>query len=391
MLEVRTEPVDEPRSLRVDRDVGTGRCGEVRLVEDEEVERPRELVGLLAGDRAVEHVFTLGAFQPVDRRDEPRVRLDRVDVAPTGSGDLPLIGRVENAKLDTESFTHLDLPFLDQASWTDDECVADAVAEDELLKDEPGFDGLAEPDIVSDQQQRPGHIERSDEGFELVGLQVDARPVRRLEHVLVGVRDRSPSDGPKECVEASGVVPLAGRRCRDLELVEHGPLGLDLPDELSRHALVVLADRPHGHDVIRAERAVLEWVDMGDNPCRTADVHGVSQLRKPICSHHSPQPLLTLASRSFRATTEGTVPLRRDASPRHGRISESAEPGVHLSAYELDGLVLHIDLLGPPSRLEPCLSVGVGSVSLVRPPRPVSTRRCWQRPAQDLLDVAKLQ
>ncbi len=82
-------------------------------------------------------------------------------------------------QLHTEAFAHLKLPLLDQSGRADDQGVADPVAQDELLQDEPGLDGLAQADVVSDEQERPGHVEGTDEGLELVGTRRECHPRSR--------------------------------------------------------------------------------------------------------------------------------------------------------------------------------------------------------------------
>ena len=52
-------------------------------------------------------------------------------------------------------------PLHAQCRRRQDEHPADASAQQELLQDEPGFDGLAEPDIVGDEQIHPRHLQRA--------------------------------------------------------------------------------------------------------------------------------------------------------------------------------------------------------------------------------------
>ena len=49
------------------------------------------------------------------------------------------------------------------------------MAQDHLLDDEAGLDGLAEPDVIGDEQVDPGHREGPHHGVELVVLDGDPR------------------------------------------------------------------------------------------------------------------------------------------------------------------------------------------------------------------------
>ena len=81
---------------------------------------------------------------------------------------------VDDAKLEAELVAHLIAPLQLEASRADDQDGARAVAKDQLLDDEAGLDGLAEADVVGDQQVDPRHLQGARDGVELVILEGDA-------------------------------------------------------------------------------------------------------------------------------------------------------------------------------------------------------------------------
>ncbi|MCX5110033.1 hypothetical protein OOK13_16075 [Streptomyces sp. NBC_00378] len=84
------------------------------------------------------------------------------------------------------------------------------MAEHELLHDQTGLDGLAEADVVGDQQIRPRHGQGPHDGGELVVLDLGPGPERGLEGGLVGGGDRTPADRVKEGVQACRGVDTGG-------------------------------------------------------------------------------------------------------------------------------------------------------------------------------------
>jgi hypothetical protein len=130
--------------------------------------------------------------------------------------------------------------------------VRDAVAEHELLRDEAGLDGLAEPDVVGDEERHARHLDGADDGVELVVLHLDAAAEGALERAPVGRGDGPPRGGVEEGVEALGRVEAGGAG-------EGGPFedagaGLDLPDHGELLAEAVVFEGGEGHEVLEAAR-----------------------------------------------------------------------------------------------------------------------------------------
>lgn len=63
---------------------------------------------------------------------------------------------------------------------------------DQLLRDQPGFDGLSEPDIICDQEANARHACGAHHRRELVLLDLDTTTERSLKNIALGQRRRAP-------------------------------------------------------------------------------------------------------------------------------------------------------------------------------------------------------
>ena len=70
----------------------------------------------------------------------------------------------------TKALLQLLLPLDGDGGGRDDKDPLDALAEQELLEDEPGLDGLAQAHVVGDEEVDSGEFQSFAQGLELVGL-----------------------------------------------------------------------------------------------------------------------------------------------------------------------------------------------------------------------------
>src|SRR5690554_7446692 len=87
------------------------------------------------------------------------MRCPRVGVDAAFAPQLLDVSSVDHAEVEAELLQHLDTPFFLQRSGTDDQDGTGAVPEQHLLDDQSGLDGLAQPDIVRDEEVDAGHVD----------------------------------------------------------------------------------------------------------------------------------------------------------------------------------------------------------------------------------------
>ena len=97
----------------------------------------------------------------------------------------------------------------------------------------------------------------ADERVELVVLDLDAAPERRLQGPAIGRGDRAPADGVEEGVEDSRIVKA--RRLWQRAPLERPCARLDLPDDLERFAGAVVLDRRKGDQMLVVSRRLMDW------------------------------------------------------------------------------------------------------------------------------------
>ena len=202
------------------RAAGGAPAGVVRLVEDDQVPR----LGVEQHGGAV-----LPAHQ-VARRDDhglfvPAARVDLALVAPAqrarrvAAQPAPVVDR----PVEVELLAQLDLPLLQDRPRREDENALRQAREPRLAQQQPRLDGLAEADLVRDQElRRPPRVETI-EGPELVRPGLDGRRGLAHSRPAAGQRRRLPDECPDE-------PPAVGRR-------ERGRMRPDLSRRRGRPAL----------------------------------------------------------------------------------------------------------------------------------------------------------
>ena len=88
---------------------------------------------------------------------------------------------VEHREGEAEARLQLVLPLQDDRRRARDDDAADLLAQEQLADDQPRLDGLAEADVVGDEEVDAGQQQRLAQRLELVGHHLDAGAERRLE------------------------------------------------------------------------------------------------------------------------------------------------------------------------------------------------------------------
>ena len=148
----------------------------VGLVDDEHVKGVAARRGGAPGlgqDVAQE---TLGAHtrQPVHGDDDARVETEGVGGQSVGATGLGQSGGVDDGEVQAELVPHLLTPLVGQAGRAHNDHRAGPVAQEELLDHQAGLNGLAQADIVGEQQVGARGGQGPAQGLELVELQGDA-------------------------------------------------------------------------------------------------------------------------------------------------------------------------------------------------------------------------
>ena len=157
--------------------------------------------------------------------------------------------RVDDAELQAELVPHLVAPLDLQAGGQTTRTLRARWRSSSSCDDQPRLDGLAQADVVGDEQVHAGHLERAHDRVELVVLDLDAAPERRLEVLLVGRGDRAPANGVEEGIEPARLVEALrlGKRL----LADDAGARLELPDDPQLLAEPVVLDGEELDEVLR--------------------------------------------------------------------------------------------------------------------------------------------
>jgi len=182
------------------------------------------------------------AAQPREADDRQGVDGERVGGGAEVAADVGAAFGVDDGEVEAELVGHLVAPLHGEAGGADDKDPLGAVAQQEFLRDQAGFDGLAQADVVCEQQVDAGCLDRSVDRFELVVLDRDAGPERGLEGLDVGRGDGGPADRVEEGGQTLGPVEAGGVEVRQGADREDLAAGLDLPDHLQCVAVAAVLD-----------------------------------------------------------------------------------------------------------------------------------------------------
>ena len=192
---------------------------------------------------------------------------------------------------------------------------AGPVPQQQLLGDQAGLDGLAEADVVGEQQVDPGRVHRPGDRLELVVLDRDAGAERRLQRLDVGRGHRRPADRVEERGQplrrVEPVLGHLGQRAAG----QHLPAGLDLPDDVEGVAVAAVL-----HALQADQGAVLAGLDVADHPALAANLHQVSELGRLVVALGTAPPCVCLAR--LPRPPQQALPPREcffTRSVRHGR------------------------------------------------------------------------
>ena len=180
-------------NLRVDG-VATAarRRGVMRLVEDQEAP------GKEVAKPVAERVGVRRVDQQAVRDEEAGVGPPRVHAEPALAAHARQVITVEDLEDETEPLLELVLPLQEHRRRSGHDDVFARLAQQQLAGDQPGLDGLAQADVVGDEQVHARQPQRLAQRLQLVGVDPDAGAERRLEEARVGRGDAVPAKGMEE-------------------------------------------------------------------------------------------------------------------------------------------------------------------------------------------------
>ena len=235
VLETPPEIADRAGELRLDPVTPAARRGGVvGLVQDQEAPRPQAAQPLAHGVRVAR------IDEQVVGHEEAAVGAPRVDPEAPLPADPREVRTVEDHEEEAEALLHLRLPLLQHGGGRRDDDLLRLLAEQQLARDEPGLDGLAEAGVVGDEEVDAGHPERLAERLHLVGVDLDAGAERRLEEVRIGGGDAVPAKGVEERAEMAGRVEAPGADGAPRLPIEDAAVDLEVPVDLQRLPLGVV-------------------------------------------------------------------------------------------------------------------------------------------------------
>lgn len=127
---------------------------------------------------------TFAAFHEVDRGNNSRLDAPGISAGFQRAARFGDALAVEDTKFKPKLCRELGLPLFSDGSWADDEDSSSSTASVQLAQDQPCFDGLAETDVVGNEQPRARKFQRAQCGDLLVPLKIDLGTRRRNEAII---------------------------------------------------------------------------------------------------------------------------------------------------------------------------------------------------------------
>jgi hypothetical protein len=116
------------------------------------------------------------------------------------------VGPVEYLKSEPESTLKLILPLEKHRRRTSNYDFPYPATEQQFAGYKPSLDGLAEADVIGDEKIDAGEQKCFPERFQLIGVDLNARPKRRLKESRIGGGYAVPAKGMEEGAEKAGLI-----------------------------------------------------------------------------------------------------------------------------------------------------------------------------------------
>lgn len=224
--------------------------GGAGAVEAESAQQDHALQGVFrlgqAGARKVVVNEVLGGESTRDEESAVRgPRIYAVAALPPHAEDVIAVEHLEGQP---EAGVELVAPLEQHRRRAGDDDLSHLLAQEQFAGDEAGLDGLAEADVVGDEEVDARQQEGLAERFKPVGVEANAGAERGLEEARVGGGDAVPAQGVQVGREQPGRVEAAAGDAVPAGIAEDAGIDLHLPKRLERLALGVVVEAGHANE-----------------------------------------------------------------------------------------------------------------------------------------------
>jgi len=179
-----------------------------------------------------------------------------------------------------EALLELGLPLLQHRRRGRNDDGLGLPAQQQLTGDETGFDRLAQARVVGDEEVHAREPERFAKRLHLVGVDLDARPKRRLEQVRIGGCDAAPPQRMEEGGEPARRVEALAREVLPAFVFEYPAVDLVVPEDVQRLALGVVIGTGQSDETRLAGHGGRN--DVLDQPSPGADLDQLTDFRRSL-------------------------------------------------------------------------------------------------------------
>ena len=270
------EIADDASELRVDgvaRAAGGG--GVVGFIEDEQRVR-RQGAEPVAHRSAVVFVD-----EQLVRDEEARVSGPGVDAEAAFLADAFHVGAVHDLEDQAEAGFEFVFPLQQHRGRAGDDDVVDATAQQQFGGDESCFDGLAEADVIGDEEVDARHEQRLAQRLELVGIDADTSAEGRLEEARIGGGDAVPAQAVDVGAEEADLIKAFGADAFPGVFTDDFGAQLHFPDDLGTHPLGVVIDTGEAEQGTDAGGGL----DRFDQVMAGADLDDIARFRELGAAH----------------------------------------------------------------------------------------------------------
>lgn len=205
------------------------------------------------------------------------------------------LGPVHEVERQGELLPHLVAPLETERRRGQDQDALDPPPQEELAQDQTRLDGLAEADVIGDQEIDPGHLKGLQERNELEVLDLnctvkragDRQAVERAAAVRIEEgRGRGPARGPKQSIKVLRRHRVGRNSIRERRGFEEDLSWFKFPEEpfLGRELVVFVVEM----DEVESPFLAVKGLDGGDDPPAVAHrgKHSGSGYLRNVCGVH---------------------------------------------------------------------------------------------------------